>query len=249
MSSQKRIFGLLGRNIGYSFSPKYFAEKFSKEGIEDTEYLLFDEADPYVFMAKANKMEHLIGFNITTPYKQSLIPVFDSVTFEVSEMLAVNTVKRNGDKWEGYNTDVYGFEHSLKPLLKQHPRQALVLGTGGASRAITFVLHKLGIPFLAVSRSEGKAHLTYDQLTPALVSNHQLIINTTPLGTFPDIEKKPALPYEAISEQHLLYDLVYNPTETTFLQLGKSKGATIKNGYQMLELQAEKSWEIWNSVT
>ena len=249
MEEQHRIYGLLGKDISYSFSPAYFKAKFEREGISNVDYLMFDEVDPFVFMAKANKMEGLEGFNITIPYKQSLIPIFDSISFEASEMLAVNCVKSNGSKWEGYNTDVYGFEYSLAPLLAAHHSKAVVLGTGGASRAVTFVLQKLGIAFLTVSRSKNKADLTYEQLSPAMIQNFPIIINTTPLGTHPNIDQKPAIPYEALNENHLLYDLVYNPAESAFLTAGKNQGATIKNGLQMLELQAEKSWEIWNSVT
>ncbi|MBX2845558.1 MAG: shikimate dehydrogenase [Saprospiraceae bacterium] len=249
MEEQHRIYGLLGKDISYSFSPAYFKAKFEREGISNVDYLMFDEVDPFVFMAKANKMKGLEGFNITIPYKQSLIPIFDSISFEASEMLAVNCVKRNGSKWEGYNTDVYGFEYSLAPLLAAHHSKAVVLGTGGASRAVTFVLQKLGIAFLTVSRSKNKADLTYEQLSPAMIQNFPIIINTTPLGTHPNIDQKPAIPYEALNESHLLYDLVYNPAESAFLTAGKNQGAAIKNGLQMLELQAEKSWEIWNSVT
>ena len=244
--SKQRIFGIVGYPLSHTFSPGYFKEKFETEGIEDASYQVFEKADLHLFLSEAQQHEDLIGFNVTIPYKEGIIPLLHSISDEASFIGAVNTVKRVNGKLEGYNTDVFGFQKSLEPLLKQHHTDALILGTGGASKAVRYVLKQLGINYLFVSRSKDRGQITYDQLNENFMKNYPLIINTTPLGMKPDVDTAPQLPYQFVSENHLFYDLVYNPSVTKFLRLGQQQGATIKNGLEMLHLQAEKSWEIWN---
>lgn len=189
---------------------------------------------------------HLNGFNVTIPYKKQIIPFLHQLTPEVAEMGACNCVRILNKKLIGYNTDIVGFENSLKPFLQKHHTHALILGTGGAAAAVEFVLRKLNIAFLNVSRTASEKALQYDALNESILSSHTLIINTSPVGQYPTIDECPNIPYEYIGPQHHLYDLIYNPTETLFLQKGKAKGATVQNGYEMLVLQAEESWRIWN---
>ncbi len=189
---------------------------------------------------------HLNGFNVTIPYKKQIIPFLHQLSPEVAEMGACNCVRILNKKLIGYNTDIVGFENSLKPFLQKHHTHALILGTGGAAAAVEFVLRKLNIAFLNVSRTASENALQYDALNESILSAHTLIINTSPVGQFPTIDECPNIPYEYIGPQHHLYDLIYNPTETLFLQKGKAKGATVQNGYEMLVLQAEESWRIWN---
>ncbi len=251
-----RLFGLIGYPLSHSFSKKYFNEKFEREGLKDCLYENFPLENISELPHLIKSYKELKGLNVTIPYKQSVMEYLTDVSKEAKEIGAVNVIKvsrrllpSNPGVLIGYNTDAWGFEQSLKPLLQSHHTKALVLGTGGASKAIAYVLNKLGIEFSYVSRKQpGDKTILYDRLNADAVYHHKLIINTTPLGTFPDIQTFPPIPYEGINRDHLLYDLVYNPEETLFLQKGKEKGAAVKNGLSMLQLQAEKSWEIWTSA-
>jgi len=248
---QKEIkFGLVGKNISYSFSKKYFTQKFKQLKLDDCSYDNFDIQSIDDLPVVLNKyMNSLKGFNITIPYKEDIFKYLDEIEEDAMSIGAVNTVKIiENFKLKGYNTDIYGFEKSLRPLLSDKIEQALILGTGGASKAIAFVLDKLNINYKFVSRvPENELSISYDDLCKEIVSSHHLIINCTPLGTFPDIERSPDIPYQFLGEDHILFDLIYNPEETSFLIKGKKMGALIKNGKQMLELQADKAWEIWNT--
>lgn len=240
--------GLLGKNISYSFSKAYFKKKFEDEQIDDVSYENFDIEDIGLFPILINNTSGLKGMNVTIPYKEAVIPFLDKLNKKAKEIGAVNTIKITKDhKLIGYNTDYYGFKKSLKPLLKPHHKNALILGTGGASKAVAYSLKKLNINYLYVSRqAKTGVDLTYDALTNDIIKKHQLIINCTPLGTFPNTDNRPDIPYDAISKDHILYDLIYNPEETTFLKLGKRQLATTINGLNMLKFQAEKAWSIWN---
>lgn len=250
MKINKRYkFGLIGKNISYSFSKKYFTEKFKKLGLNTFKYHNYDlpEIDEFPFVLYQRE-DDFIGFNVTIPYKESVIKYLDKVEEEAQMIGAVNTIKVTSEnKLIGYNTDVYGFQKSIKPILKQHHKKALILGTGGASKAISYALNKLEIENKFVSRKELENNFLYSDLNENIIAKYTVIINCTPLGTYPNIEDLPDIPYKYITNKHLLFDLIYNPAETKFLKEGKKKGAIIKNGYEMLELQAEKSWEIWNS--
>lgn len=242
-----RLFGLVGYPLTHSFSQKYFNEKFtsldlSKEcsyenfsipSIEDLSILLLQK-------------KFLNGFNITIPYKKQVIPFLHQVSPEVAAIGACNCVLIRDKKLIGYNTDIIGFEQSLKPFLKSHHTHALVLGTGGAAAAVTYVLDKLQIAHLSVSRTASERAIDYESLNESLLSKYSLIINTSPVGQYPAITAAPPIPYQFLTSQHHLFDLIYNPTETQFLLNGKAKGATIQNGYEMLILQAEESWRLWN---
>lgn len=242
----KRKFGLIGKRLDYSFSPKYFAEKFKKENIEDCEYLAY-ELDRISGLNDILQDEQLVGLNVTIPYKEELFAFADLISEEVGAIGAANTILKEDGQVALYNTDVWGFSQSLVGFLGNQIREidrALILGTGGASKAVSFALKKLNVDPVLVSRS-GKGDVGYKDLGP-LMSEHRLIVNTTPVGTFPEIEEAPELPYEKIGANHFLYDLVYNPEKTLFLKRGQERGAAIKNGYEMLVLQAERSWDIWN---
>lgn len=243
-------FGLLGRNISYSFSKNYFTQKFSKLNLKNHSYMNFDIQTIDDFPSILNdQIENLKGINVTIPYKQEIFRYLDEVDTDAKKIGAVNTIKILDDfKLKGFNTDVYGFENSLKPLLKNYMQDALILGTGGASKAVAFVLDKLQISYNFVSRNpQNKQTISYKYIDNNLINKCKLIINCTPLGTFPKVENLPDLPYHLLSQEHLLYDLIYNPAITSFLQKGKNIGAMIKNGEDMLKLQAERSWEIWNT--
>lgn len=240
--------GLLGKNISYSFSRAYFKEKFETENINHTTYDNFDIENIELFPTIIKNTKGLKGLNVTIPYKEKVIPYLDKINKKAKAIGAVNTIKiTKKGKLVGYNTDCYGFKKTLKPLIKSHHKNALILGTGGASKAIAYTLDEMGITYKYVSRklSEGIG-FSYDTLTEDDIKNHQIIINCTPLGTFPDIEDCPNIPYEGISKKHILFDLIYNPEETKFLKHGKENQATIINGLGMLEFQAEKAWSIWN---
>lgn len=242
-------FGLVGKNISYSFSKKYFVEKFQKLGLNSYKYDNYDipeiEEFPFILYQREDDFQ---GFNVTIPYKQSIIKYLDEVDEDARKIGAVNTIKVTDDNMLiGYNTDVHGFQKSLKPLLQKHHKKALILGTGGASKAIAYALNKLDVEYEFVSRSASENSLLYSILSQKIIEEYTIIINCTPLGTHPNIEDAPNIPYEFITDKHLLFDLIYNPSETKFLKEGKKRGAIIKNGLEMLELQAEKSWEIWNS--
>lgn len=239
-------FGLIGKNIDYSFSRSYFANKFQNEGLEHT-YENFDIENITQFQDVIKNTKNLRGLNVTIPYKETIIPFLDKLDKKAKQIGAVNTIKvTKKGKLKGYNTDYYGFSKSIEPYLKSQHKKALILGTGGASKAIAFALERLGITYSFVSRSiSDKAAYSYDSLSENDIDTHQIIINCTPLGTHPNTNVCPDIPYDAITEDHLLYDLIYNPEETKFLTIGKIKGATVSNGYNMLELQAEKAWKIW----
>lgn len=253
----KQLLGLIGYPLTHSFSKAYFAEKFSSEKISGYEYDLFPLEHISDLPALLRENPRLVGLNVTIPHKVAVLPFLDSLDETASAIGAVNTIKierKPGSPGSseseacvlhGYNTDAWGFSSSLRPLLQPWHTKALILGTGGASKAVRYVLDTLGIEYRFVSRRAGRDQLSYQELYPETIREYPLIINTTPLGTFPDTEYCPDLPYEALSERNLLYDLVYNPPKTRFLRQGKQKGATVINGMEMLRLQAEKAWEIW----
>ncbi|MCG2611021.1 shikimate dehydrogenase [Flavobacterium sp. SM15] len=244
---KKKKFGLLGKNISYSFSKGYFTEKFEKINFTHYSYKNFDVESIEQFPKIIADTKNLKGMNVTIPYKETVIPYLTKLSKNAKTIGAVNTVKisKNGTL-KGYNTDFHGFKKSLKPLLKKHHQKALILGTGGASKAVAFAFRKLGIEFDFVSRNPSEYELSYKELNAELFSEYQIIVNTTPVGTFPNIDQCPELDYSLFTEKHIAYDLIYNPQETKFLQLAKENGATIKNGHDMLVFQAEKAWEIWN---
>lgn len=247
-----RKFGLIGFPLSHSFSPDYFNNKFKQLGI-DASYQAFPLKNIAELSTVLNNYKELEGLNVTIPYKESVIPLLHELSDEAQKIGAVNCIKiynKNTQLFlKGFNTDAIGFEKSLKPLLKNHHTHALVLGNGGAAKAVIYVLKKLNILFKLVVRNASKKNeITYSELNKEIIQNHPLIINTTPLGTFPDVEKYPEIGYEHMTESHLLYDLIYNPEESVFLKKGKIQGAQIKNGYEMLLLQAEASWDIWNHI-
>ncbi len=241
-------FGLLGRDISYSFSQHYFSEKFKSLGLENYIYQNFDIDHIDLFTEVVSSTDGLSGMNVTIPYKEVVLPYLDEVDEEAQKIGAVNTIKILKDgKLKGYNTDVYGFEESLSPLLKSHHKKGLILGTGGASKAVKYVLEKNNMDVLFVSRTpQTKSEISYEEVSKLILSEYHLIVNCTPLGTHPAIDKHPNIPYEFLNKKHLLYDLIYNPAQTIFLQKGLENKTQTINGLKMLELQAEKSWEIWN---
>ncbi|MDP2088908.1 MAG: shikimate dehydrogenase [Flavobacteriaceae bacterium] len=244
---QNVSFGLIGKNIPYSFSKKYFTEKFHQLNLTNHEFHNFDIDDLDKLPVVLKNYPNLKGLSVTIPYKEQIINLLDEISPEAEEIRAVNCVKIINQTRIGYNTDIFGFENSFKSLLKPTHQKAMVLGTGGASKAIKFVLKKLDIPFISVSRNPKKTHeISYNSLTDKVMKDYQIIINCTPVGTFPSVNEFPQIPYESLTSNHFLFDLIYNPSETMFLAKGKERGALIKNGLEMLELQAEKSWEIWS---
>lgn len=247
--SETKTYGLIGKSLSHSFSQQYFSTKFEHENIENAAYHLWE-------MDRIDELPKLIletpslrGLNVTIPFKETVIPYLDDVDDIAKTIGAVNTIKVNVDKkcLSGYNTDFYGFKKSLNPFLTSHHNRALILGSGGASKAICYALKELNIDYLVVSRNPSKPNeISYEDVNHYVLKHHLLIINTTPVGTAPNLEQKPDLPYHELTSQHLLYDLVYNPSETAFLNAGKQYGATTLNGLEMLRLQAEASWRIWN---
>ena len=242
-----RLFGLIGYPLAQSFSKKYFTEKFLNEGIEDAAYELFELENIQQFPALLNSHKNLCGINVTIPYKQDVMAYVHELDEEAKTIGAVNCIKFTGGKLKGFNTDALAFEQSLKALLYPFHNKALVLGTGGAAKAIIYVLKKLGIEYQYVSRTKKQGQVTYEELTPEIMHDHLLIINCTPLGSFPKVDTAPQIPYELLTPKHYLYDLVYNPPLSLFLQKGQEQGAVVKNGYDMLVNQAELGWKIWNS--
>ena len=240
-------FGLIGKHIEYSFSRTYFSNKFEKEALPHT-YDNYDLEDIDQFPDLIKNTPGLKGLNVTIPYKEVIIPYLDKLSKKASKIGAVNTIKiTKKGRLNGYNTDCYGFKKSFTPLLKSQHKQALILGTGGASKAILYVLRQLKIDYAIVSRHAAEnVDYTYNSITEKIIKQYPVIINCTPLGTYPLIDECPDIPYNAITNNHLLYDLVYNPELTKFLKMGRDHGAKIKNGLEMLELQALKSWSIWN---
>jgi shikimate dehydrogenase len=257
-------YGLIGYPLSHSFSKKYFAEKFEKENITDAKYDLYPLEHIKDLQDLLDLHPNMCGLNVTIPHKITVLKYLDWVENDARNAGAVNCirvyaespveaafsgevgVKGHDFRLEGFNTDIYGFEMSLRPLLKEHHDNALILGDGGSAKAVKCVLENLEIPYKLVTRKPHPGNLLFSDLTPHDIKKHRLIINTTPLGMTPNIKECPPIPYEAITDQHLLFDLIYNPEKTLFLEKGEQQGAVIKNGFEMLVLQAEKSWEIWN---
>ena len=250
-----RQFGLIGYPLSHSFSQKFFTEKFLRENIVNAQYDNFPIATIESLDALWKEHPSLEGLNVTIPYKKEVIAFLQHSSPVVQAIKACNCIRKFNNELYGYNTDVIGFEKSLLPFLKAHHTHALILGTGGASAAVQWVLQKLNIQYQVISRksntieenTELKASLSYDQLSNSIIESHTLIINTSPLGMFPNVNEAPPIAYDAITAQHHLYDLVYNPIETLFMKNGLSKGATVQNGLDMLHIQAEESWAIWNA--
>ena len=240
-------YGLIGYPLTHSFSPAYFGEKFRTLGI-DASYELFPLADINEFPSLLHDNSGLKGLNVTIPYKESIMPLLDEIDEAANQVGAVNCIRINNGRTKGYNTDITGFEQSLHTIFRDRllPAKALVLGTGGASKAVCYVLDKMGIAYTKVSRRKVAGAIVYQDVNAEVLGYTTLIINTTPLGMFPDIESCPDLPYHALNSSHVLYDLVYNPQETKFLSLGRERGAFIKNGLEMLHGQADAAWELWN---
>jgi shikimate dehydrogenase len=245
-----RLFALIGFPLTHSFSEKYFTEKFGKEGITDASFkaFAFEQIDDLKGILASH--QNLEGFAITIPHKKAVLDFLNESTTAVKVMGACNCVRISNGKLFGHNTDVLGFELSFAPLLQAHHTKALVLGSGGASAAVEFILNKRGIDYKIVSRSkkDERNYLVYEEVDAALLQAYTIIINASPVGTYPKVDEAPNLPYNLLTPQHYLFDLVYNPAETKFLQLGKAQGATVKNGYDMLVLQAEENWRIWNDL-
>ncbi|MDD6211355.1 MAG: shikimate dehydrogenase [Bacteroidales bacterium] len=242
-------FGLIGYPLKHSFSKQYFNDKFSAESI-DACYVNFEIPTIAEFKNILSDNKDLCGLNVTIPYKEQIIPYLDGLA-NAKEIGAVNVIKFDRSKGKlrliGYNSDIIGFQESIEPLLKEHHTKALILGTGGASKAVFHGLKNLNISSKFVSRTKKEDYLTYEELTPEVMAEYTVIVNTTPLGMYPVVDKAPDIPYNLITEKHLLYDLLYNPDTTLFMQKGKAQGATVKNGLEMLLLQAFHAWTIWNS--
>ncbi|SFV28186.1 shikimate dehydrogenase family protein [Thermoflavifilum thermophilum] len=240
-------FGIIGYPLDHSFSPIYFNNKFQQEGRSDYLYVKCPLSRIEEFPDLLKQYDDWEGFNVTIPYKEKIIPYLNRLSEQAAAIGAVNCIRVRAGETIGFNTDAIGFQHSLKPLLRPIHKHALILGTGGASRAVAYVLRKERISYQLVSRRKQPGMLTYDELNADIISSHLLIVNTTPAGMYPHVDEAPPLPYDFIGKDHLLFDLIYNPSLTKFLQLGQQQGARIQNGYEMLIRQAEASWEIWNS--
>ena len=246
IGQQEKVYGLIGRNISYSFSKNYFTEKFKGLGLENFSYENFD-LEEITNIAEVLRTPKLSGLNVTIPYKEEVIPYLDFISKKAKEVGAVNTIRFTKEgKTKGYNTDEYGFRKALAPLLQPHHTRALILGTGGASKAVAYALNKLGIFYTFVSREDKPGMIDYNRINATTFDNYHIVINCTPLGTSPHIENYPSLPYEYFTERHIAFDLVYNPAETEFMRRASQHGAITKNGYEMLVFQAEKAWKIWN---
>ena len=242
-------YGLLGYPLGPSFSRNYFNQKFEAEKI-DAEYLNFEIPEIKEIKNVIKENPELNGLNVTIPYKEQVIPYLDDLDEDARLIGAVNVIKFSKGlfgkvKLKGYNSDIIGFKQSIEPLLKEHHRKALILGTGGASKAVFQGLKQLGVASTFVSRTAKEFCITYEEITPKTMEQYTVIVNTTPLGMYPNVNACPAIPYELLTSDHLLYDLLYNPDETLFMRKGKEKGAVVKNGLEMLLLQAFAAWEIW----
>jgi len=248
-----KTFGLIGHRLGYSFSKNFFTEKFAKENLQEHEYVNFelDSIDEFPGIFEGDKT--ICGLNCTIPYKQQIMQFLDEIDPEAAQIGAVNTVKitsKDGKRYlKGFNTDIYGFENSLLPMLEAKHRKALILGTGGASKAIKHILNKLKIEFVSASIEEQlfEKEIRYNQIDEQLLKEYLIIIQATPLGTFPNVDACADIPYQYISADHVCFDLVYNPEETLFLKKAKAQGSKTKNGLEMLHLQAIRAWEIWNA--
>ncbi|MEN9696919.1 MAG: hypothetical protein RLZ56_340 [Bacteroidota bacterium] len=244
-----RQFGLIGYPLSHSFSQGYFKDKFEAEKIMDAVYQNYPIPTIEGFQQLWQSDADLIGLNVTIPYKKEVIPFLNHPSSVVKSIQACNCIRRYNNELYGYNTDVIGFEKSLLPFLKSHHHKALILGTGGAAAAVAWVLQKLAIPYQFVSRNPNSEDIHYDALTTATIATHTLIINTSPVGMYPYVEHAPKIHYDAITPQHHLFDLIYNPNETLFLSKGKAKGASTQNGLEMLHIQAAESWKFWNAPT
>ena len=243
----RKRFGLVGRNINYSFSKGYFTDKFNNENFEGCTYENFDIQEIDGFTEIIKNTSDLKGLNVTIPYKEAVIPFLNKLSKKAALIGAVNTIKiTKKGKLKGHNTDYYGFKKSLEPLLKSHHKKALILGTGGASKGVAFALDELDIPYTFVSREAKENAIDYNRINATTFDNFQIIINSTPVGTSPNTEAYPLIPYEYFTKNHIAFDLIYNPAETQFLKKAKEQGAQIKNGLDMLIFQAEKAWDIWN---
>lgn len=243
-------YGIVGNPLVQSFSPRFFSEKFRREGI-DAQYLKFEIPEISDFPKIISSQPDLKGLNVTIPYKEKIIPFLDDLDPQARAIGAINVVKvirENGKtKLVGYNSDIIGFQNSIIPFIKKDiHKKALILGTGGASKAVAKGLENLEIEYIFVSRTRTEGQLTYDKLDKNIFDEYTVVVNASPLGTFPEVDTAPDIPYQSLTPNHLLYDLVYNPAETKFLRLGKEQGSTIKNGAEMLELQALAAWDIWN---
>ena len=240
-------YGLIGRTLTHSFSKTYFTNKFAEEGIADCSYQNFElkTIDEFPQLIRSNP--DIKGLNITIPYKEEVLRFLTGKNEIVEAIGASNCIKIDAGSIVGYNTDAPGFRKTLEPQLKQHHKKALILGTGGASKAIRYVLQELGIEYQLVSRRKEKEACSYEDINSDVLSDHHLIINTTPLGMYPNVDADPPIPYEFMTRKHFLFDLIYNPSKTEFLAEGAKRGAQISNGYEMLIHQAEESWKIWNA--
>ena len=247
-----KTFGLIGHPLGHSFSKNYFTEKFENEGLDKHQYVNFDIDTIAKFPSIFDQYEEICGLNCTIPYKQQIMQFLNEIDEEAKEVGAVNTIKilntAQGIRLKGYNTDIIGFERSIKPLLNNKHKKALILGTGGASKAVKYILTKLGIEYISASIEEElfENEIRYEDIDVKMIEDHLLIINATPLGTYPNVDNCAKIPYDAISTDHVLFDLVYNPSVTLFMKKGMSNGATVKNGLEMLQGQALAAWEIWS---
>ncbi len=239
-------FGLIGKDIDYSFSRTYFGNKFKNESLPYT-YQNFDIESIALFPKIISENQDLKGLNVTIPFKEKVISYLDFLDDDAKKIGAVNTIKIYENRMTGYNTDHYGFKKSLEEFLPLEHKTALILGTGGASKAVAYALASLGFTYRFVSRNPSSGNFSYSELNQDLIESHCLIINSTPLGTYPDVEQYPDIPYEFLTSKHLLFDLIYNPSKTEFLRRGELENAQIVNGADMLRFQAEKAWEIWNS--
>lgn len=242
-----RRFGLIGKTLKHSFSKPYFEKKFIDEGLSNFSYDNFELESADQFPELIARYPDLKGLNVTIPYKEEVVRFLNSKNKIVESIAACNCIKIVNGELHGYNTDAVAFKNSLQKYLKPHHQCALILGTGGASKAVQYALKELNIDFLLVSRHKKENQLGYEDAGTDTIQSHQIIINATPLGMFPNVEQDPPILYKAITPNHLLYDLIYNPAKTKFLQQGETQGATIVNGYEMLLAQAEESWRIWNS--
>lgn len=246
VKNKTKIYGLVGRDISYSFSAGYFAEKFANAGLNNHTYQNFDIQNINQLPEIIKNTKGLKGLNVTIPYKEEVIPLLDKLSKKAAKIGAVNTIVISKNGLKGYNTDHYGFRKALKPLLKPHHEKALIFGTGGASKAIAFALREMKIEYDFVSRTATDVIFSYNDLNEELFNEYQIIINTTPVGTFPDVDQFPPIDYSLFTHQHIAFDLIYNPEETAFLRKARENGAVTKNGYDMLVHQAEKAWAIWN---
>ncbi len=250
MNSMMQKYGLIGRHLKHSFSPKYFSKKFEAEGIENASYATFELADISEFPILLKEEPNLLGLNVTIPYKEEIIPYLHELSPIAKQVGAVNTIQFKDGLLIGHNTDIIGFEQSLVQCFKNRatPKKALILGTGGAAKAVAYSLERLGILYQYVSRTKQDFCQCYDNLSDEMIKAHLLIINTTPLGMYPKLDQAPDLPYEAIGKEHLCYDLIYNPEQTRFLEYAAQQGAYISNGIAMLYAQAEAAWAIWQET-